>query len=49
MAETTLIAGSAALFVSGFVSWYTIWHRRTASSVKRLPVSLPKQRSATDL
>ncbi len=48
MAETTLIAGSAALFVAGFVSCYTIWHRRAALSVKRLPVSLPKQRSATD-
>ena len=43
-----LIAGSAVLFVAGFVAWYTIWHRRVESSFERVPVragrSAPVQR-----
>jgi len=38
MAEVTLIAGFAALVVAGFVTWYTIWHRRVVSRFEKVPV-----------
>ena len=39
MAEITLIVGSAVLFVTGFVAWYTIWHRRVESCFEKVPVA----------
>ncbi len=39
MAEISLIVGSAALFVTGFVGWYTIWHRRVESCFEKVPVA----------
>ena len=39
MAEVTLIVGGGALFVTGFVSWYTIWHRRIESRFEKVPVA----------
>jgi hypothetical protein len=39
MAEITLIVGAGALFVTGFVSWYTIWHRRVESCFEKVPVA----------
>jgi hypothetical protein len=33
-----LIIGSVALIVTGFVAWYTVWHRRFESSFERIPV-----------
>jgi len=38
MAEVTLIAGFAALFVAGLVTWYTMWHRRVESRLVKVPV-----------
>ncbi len=38
MAEITVIAGSLGLFVAGFVAWYTMWHRRAAAALQRVPV-----------
>ena len=38
MAEVTLIAGFAALFLAGFATWYTIWHRRVESRFEEVPV-----------
>jgi hypothetical protein len=37
MAEITLIVGPA-LFVAGFVGWYTVWHRRVEESFEKVPV-----------
>ena len=37
MAMITLIIGSVAFFVAGFVTWYTLWHRRIESSFERVP------------
>ncbi len=34
----TLILGSVALFVAGFVTWYTLWHRRVESCFERVAV-----------
>lgn len=34
----TLIVGSLSFFVAGFAAWYTLWHRRLASSFERVPV-----------
>ena len=39
MAELTLIVGSAVLFVTGFVTWCTIWHRRADASFEKVPVT----------
>jgi hypothetical protein len=39
MAEVTLIVGGGALFATGFVSWYTIWHRRVESCFEKVPVA----------
>ena len=38
MAEITVILGSIGLFVAGFVAWYTLWHRRVATSFERVRV-----------
>jgi len=38
MAEITMIMGSFALFVAGFVAWYTLWHRKVESCFERVPV-----------
>ncbi|MGO9854729.1 MAG: hypothetical protein ACLPYY_06795 [Acidimicrobiales bacterium] len=38
MAEVTLIVGFAALFLAGFVTWYTIGHRRVVSRLEKVPV-----------
>jgi hypothetical protein len=39
MTEVTLIVGSGALFVTGFVTSYTIWHRRVESRFQKVPVA----------
>ena len=39
MAEITLIVGSGALFVTGFVLWFTSRHRRVESCFQKVPVS----------
>jgi hypothetical protein len=39
MAEMTLIVGAGALLVTGFVSWYAIWHRRVESCFEKVPVA----------
>jgi uncharacterized iron-regulated membrane protein len=39
MAQITMIIGLIALFVAGFVAWYTLWHRRVESAAfQRVPV-----------
>jgi hypothetical protein len=38
MAEITMIVGSVALFATGFLAWYTLWHRRVESAFERVPV-----------
>jgi uncharacterized iron-regulated membrane protein len=38
MAQIAMIIGSIALFVAGFLAWYTLWHRRVDSALKRVPV-----------
>jgi uncharacterized iron-regulated membrane protein len=38
MAQITMIVGSVALFVVGFVAWYTLWHRRVEAAFERVPV-----------
>jgi hypothetical protein len=39
MAQITLIVGSAALFVAGFLgAWYTLWHRKVEAAFERVPV-----------
>jgi hypothetical protein len=38
MIEVAVIAGSLGVFAAGFVSWYTLWHRRLSSSFERVPV-----------
>jgi uncharacterized iron-regulated membrane protein len=38
MAQITMIIGSIALFVAGFVAWYTLRHRRVESALERVPV-----------
>jgi hypothetical protein len=53
MAMIALIIGSVALIVTGFVAWYTVWHRRFESSFERIPVrsgrSLPILRQNVEL
>jgi hypothetical protein len=38
VAEITVVLGSVGLFVAGFVSWYTLWHRRVTAAFERVPV-----------
>jgi len=38
MLQIAVIAGSAGLFVVGFVTWYTRWHRKVESCFERVPV-----------
>jgi uncharacterized iron-regulated membrane protein len=38
MAQITMITGSIALFVAGFLAWYTLWHRRVKTAFERVPV-----------
>ena len=38
MAQLAMTLGSAALFTAGFVTWYTLWHRRVESCFERVPV-----------
>ena len=39
MAEIVLIMAGVGAFVAGFVTWYTLWHRRVANAFERVPVS----------
>ncbi len=32
------VLGAVGLFVTGFVGWYTLWHRRAAAALERVPV-----------
>jgi uncharacterized iron-regulated membrane protein len=38
MVQITMVLGSVALFVAGFVAWYTLWHRRIESAFERVRV-----------
>ncbi|HEX4126722.1 MAG TPA: hypothetical protein VHX67_04000 [Acidimicrobiales bacterium] len=38
MAEITAVLAAAGLFITGFVAWYTMWHRRAATAFERVPV-----------
>lgn len=38
MAQITMIIGSFALFLAGFVAWYTLRRRRVESAFERVPV-----------
>jgi hypothetical protein len=38
MAEITVILVAAGVFIAGFVTWYTLWHRRMAAAFERVPV-----------
>jgi hypothetical protein len=38
MAEITVFLGAAGVFIAGFVTWYTMWHRRAANAFERVPV-----------
>ena len=38
MAQITMIIGSIALFLAGFVAWYTLRRRRVESAFERVPV-----------
>jgi hypothetical protein len=38
MAEITAILVAGALFIAGFVAWYTLWHRRMVTAFERVPV-----------
>jgi uncharacterized iron-regulated membrane protein len=38
MAEIMFVLGAVGLFVTGFVGWYTLWHRRAAAALERVPV-----------
>jgi hypothetical protein len=44
MAQITLIVGAAALFVAGMLAWFTLWHRRAASSFQRVRVESGRPR-----
>ena len=33
-----VLLGAGGMFVAGFVTWYTLWHRRMASAFERVPV-----------
>jgi hypothetical protein len=39
MATLTLIIGSIILFVGAFAASYTVWQRRIASRLERIPVT----------
>jgi hypothetical protein len=38
MAVFTLTMGSGVAFVGGFVTWYTLWHRKLATSFEKVSV-----------
>jgi hypothetical protein len=38
MAEIAVMLGAVGTFVTGFVAWYTMWHRRMATAFERVPV-----------
>jgi hypothetical protein len=38
MVEAAVIAGSVGVLVAGLVTSYTLWQRRLASSLQRVPV-----------
>ena len=38
MTQIMMIVGPVALFVAGFVAWYTLWHRRLESGFERVRV-----------
>ncbi|HEX4434358.1 MAG TPA: hypothetical protein VH012_05985 [Acidimicrobiales bacterium] len=39
MAEIAAILTAGGLFIAGFVTWYTMWHRRVANAFERVAVS----------
>jgi hypothetical protein len=38
MVDVVGITISLGVFVAGFASWYSLWHRRLSSSFERVPV-----------
>ena len=38
MLVAMIVVASMAVFVGGFVVWYTLWHLRAASCFEALPV-----------
>jgi hypothetical protein len=39
MAEIAAILVAVGFFIAGFVTWYTLWHRRVANAFERVRVS----------
>ncbi len=39
MGVLALIAEAVGFFVAGFVSWYTLWHRRVRHAFEKVPVA----------
>ncbi len=39
MGVLALIAGAVGVLVAGFVSWYTVWHRRVGTAFEKVPVA----------
>jgi hypothetical protein len=42
MAEIAAILAAGGLFVAGFVTWYTMWHRRMAAAFERILVGVDR-------
>jgi hypothetical protein len=42
MAEIAVILVAAGLFIAGFVTWYSRWHRRMAAAFERVPVGVDR-------
>jgi hypothetical protein len=39
MTEVSVVLGSGALFAAGVLAWFTLWRRRAARALQRVPVS----------
>jgi hypothetical protein len=39
MGALALIAAAIGFFVAGFVTWYTLWHRRVRNAFEKVPVA----------
>jgi hypothetical protein len=38
MVQVMMIAGAIGVFVTGFATWYAMWHRRAAACFETVPV-----------
>jgi hypothetical protein len=46
MAEVSVILGSVALLAAGFLTWFTLWHRRAARALQQVPVAAARSARA---